>query len=291
MRSEEPMDIEAVRNALPLLDSYLGRASDALTQIEAETFGDPSYGEPIGYSDPHAALAGNLDDLKETVALVFDAAGMQASIKPLLTAWATFKQRKDGLSRIDEDQEGQYSYSAPLDHMRRLVQALRSCTEDGPTVGELKRLEDMLRRTHVLVHRRKVVPTRELDIQPVMHDYLGAAFLSFTDQVKIPKRLTVFKPDAGIIDLGAAIEFKFVRREADVAVALRGVVEDIGGYQGSKDWNRFYSVFYLAKPFMSEDEALRDIKQSGGGRWSAIVVNGPAEVKHQKKGQPTKRPR
>ncbi len=155
MRAGELMDIEAVRNALPLLDSYLGRASDALTQIEADTYGDPGYGEPIGYPDPHAALAANLDDLKETVALVLDAAGMQASIEPLLAAWATFKKRKNGLRDIDEGQEGQYSYSAPLDHMRRLVQALRSCTEDGPTVGELKRLEDMLRRTHVLVHGRK----------------------------------------------------------------------------------------------------------------------------------------
>jgi hypothetical protein len=67
---------------------------------------------------------------------------------------------------------------------------------------------------------------------------------------------------------------------------LSGVVEDIGGYQGSKAWNRFYSVFYQALPFMSEAEAQRDIERSGGQRWTAIVVNGPAKRKRQKTSRP-----
>jgi len=139
----------------------------------------------------------------------------------------------------------------------------------------------------VLVHRCGVTPSKEHDVQKVMHDYLGAAFLSFTDDVRIPKTLTTFKPDAGAFDLGAAIEFKFVREKKDLGVAIRGVIEDIGGYQGSKDWNRFYSVFYQGRPFMAEEEALRDIKHSGGQRWTAIVVNGPTKLKRKAKRQTT----
>src|ERR1017187_3049270 len=281
-RPEWIMDKDAVRNALAVLDSYLGRASDTLMQIEAEVYGPPGFDTGrIGYPDPEAALEGNLEDLKEMTMIVLDAAGMQATMASLAAAWGRFTKKPKGLRAIIEDHEGQYSYSAPLDYLRRLVQGLRSCTEDGPTVGELKRLEEMLRRTHVLVHRCGVTPSKEHDIQKVMHDYLGAAFLSFTKDVRIPKALTTFKPDAGVFDLGAAIEFKFVREKKDLGVAIRGVIEDIGGYQGSKDWNRFYSVFYQAKPFMTEEEALHDIKRSGGQPWTAIVVNGPTKLKRK----------
>lgn len=45
-----------------------------------------------------------------------------------------------------------------------------------------------------------------------------------------------------------------------LAFEIRGVVEGIVGCQGSKDWIRFGSVFYLAKPLVNEREALHDIR-------------------------------
>ncbi len=78
------------------------------------------------------------------------------------------------------------------------------------------------------------------------------------------------KPDAGIFDLGAAIEYEFIREKTELRVAVSGGVEDIGGYQGSKDRNRFYGVFFEAKPWVSEGEALGDVKHSGGERWTVI---------------------
>jgi hypothetical protein len=272
-------------NALNLLETLLGQATDAMNQLEGDLFGAPPYEtEVIGYESPADALESLLEDLKETTTIVLDGAGMDATIASLNTAWDQFKAKEHGLKALIEDQEGQYAYSVPLTYMRRLIGGLRSCTEDGPTAGELKRLEEMLRRTHVLVHGRKVIPTKEHDVQHVMHDYLQAAFLGFTTDVRIPKRLKTFKPDCGVIDLGAAVEFKIVHDRNEVATAITGVVQDIGGYQGSKDWNRFYSVFYEALPFMSEAEAQRDIERSGGHRWTAIVVNGPAKRKRGKTG-------
>lgn len=277
------MDKEAVRNALSLLEGALAQATDALSQLEAEAFGAPDYEtEPIGFESPSDALGSLLDDLKESTAIILDAAGMQATIVSLNNAWTKFKADKDGLKATKKDRDSDYIYSLPLTYMRRLVTALRSCTEDGPTVGELKRLEEMLRRTHVLVHDRKEIPKKEHDVQKVMHDYLKAAFLSFTSDARIHKRLKAFKPDCGVVDLGAAVEFKIVHDRAGVATAISGVIEDIGGYHGSRQWTRFYSVFYLSKPFMSEAEVQRDIDRSGGGgRWTAIVVNGATKPKRK----------
>jgi hypothetical protein len=227
-------------------------------------------------------LEANLEDLKETIMIVLDAAGMPNTISSLDAAWAGFKKKQHGLKALIE-YEGQYAYSAPLNYLRRLIQGLRSCTEEGPAAGELKRLEEMLRKTHVLVHGREQEPENEIDLQKIIHDYLSASFHGFTTDVRIPKRLKTFKPDCGVIDLAAAVEFKIIHDKKGIATAISGVIEDIGGYRGSKDWSRFYSVFYQAEPFMSEEEARRDIERAGGDRWTAIVVNGPMKRKLRKK--------
>jgi hypothetical protein len=38
----------------------------------------------------------------------------------------------------------------------------------------------------------------------------------------------------------AAIEFKYAAKEDEVARAIGGIFEDVSGYTGSRDWNRFY---------------------------------------------------
>ena len=91
------MDNEAVRNALSLLEGTLSRATDALSQLEAEAFGAPdSETEPIGFESPSDALGSLLDELKESTAIILDAAGMQATIISLNSAWIKFKADKDG---------------------------------------------------------------------------------------------------------------------------------------------------------------------------------------------------
>jgi hypothetical protein len=140
----------------------------------------------------------------------------------------------------------------------------------------------MLRDTPALVHRRSA-PATEIELQNTMHDYLSACFPDFVFNPAIGGTLKNFKPDCGIRDVGAAIEFKIVHTPEQVAVAFGGVAEDTAGYKGSKDWTRFYAVVYQAQPFMLESHLRSDLKRIGAATWTPIVVNGPTEKKAKKK--------
>ncbi len=48
-----------------------------------------------------------------------------------------------------------------------------------------QRLEEMLRDTDNLVHRRKKAPANEINLQAIMHDYLKACFPSFVSNPQI----------------------------------------------------------------------------------------------------------
>jgi hypothetical protein len=262
---------------------FLDNASDALAQIEADRHGAAEYIERFTYADPEAALGGNLDDLFHTLLIVLDAAEMNASRATLLADIETMKKKPGGLQKVLDDDFGGYTYSPGLDYLRRFVKGLRLCTSQAPKVSEFSRLEDMLRLTAVLVHRRKEVISGELHLQSIIHDYLKASFPSFTTIVVIQKELKIFKPDCGVTDVNTAVEFKIIENEQEVATAISGVIEDIGGYRGSKEWTRFFSVFYQKHPFMNESQARRVIERAGGDNWTPIVVNGILERKKRGK--------
>ena len=146
----------------------------------------------------------------------------------------------------------------------------------------LSRLEAMLRDTPGLVHRRQMAPANEAELQKIMHDYLSACFPDFRLNPPIGGALKNFKPDCGIASVGAAIEFKIVHTEEQMAVAFSGVAEDTAGYRGSKDWTRFYAVIYQAQPFMLESQLRSDLKRIGAATWTPIVVNGPTKSEGKK---------
>jgi hypothetical protein len=117
-----------------------------------------------------------------------------------------------------------------------------------------------------------------------MHDYLSACFPDFRLNPPIGGTLKNFKPDCGIASVGAAVEFKIVHTEEQMAVAFSGVAEDTAGYKGSKDWTRFYAVIYQAQPFMLESQLRSDLKRIGAATWTPIVVNGPTQSGAKKAG-------
>ena len=68
----------------------------------------------------------------------------------------------------------------------------------------------------MLVHKRDIVPMKELDIQEVMNDYLQAFYPSFVKEPKIARTsIRQWLPDCGIKDLGVAIEFKCANFDND----------------------------------------------------------------------------
>jgi DpnII restriction endonuclease len=135
-------------------------------------------------------------------------------------------------------------------------------------------LEYSLRSLAKLCFDQRVVPTKEADIQRVMHNHLSAVFPDYSKTVTIPKGLVSFKPDGGVPSLRAAIEYKFVASRKDVAEAVHGLHEDVTGYARSRDWRYLYSVVYLTRPFATEGQFERALGSAGRDRWTTILVTG-----------------
>ena len=196
--------------------------------------------------------------------------------------WPKFTSEKDGLQHIDVNREFDFCSSPALIFTGRLIEALRMSVTKQISSDEariLDRLEAMLKDTAALVHRRGKPPANELELQKIMHDYLSACFPDFRDNPKIGGTLKDFKPDCGIASVGAAIEFKIAHTKEKAKVAFSGVMEDTGGYKGSKDWTRFYAVIFQAKPFILGSHLESDMKRIKAATWKACLVSGDTRPK------------
>jgi hypothetical protein len=281
------MDGSVVRNALVALDKLLGQTKRALWEVERQVYGDPGYGDDQGsYEYPSFAMAGHLEELHGILLVVLEAAQLPDARQALLKAWPRFVSVKDGLRHTDDDDEGQNCSSPALTYAERLIKALRASVE-GEILGEeawtLNRLEAMLEDTAALVHRRGKPPTNELDLQEIMHDYLNACFADFRSNPPIGGTIKNFKPDCGIASVGAAIEFKLAHTKEQAVVSFTGVVEDVGGYKGSKDWTRFFAVMYQAKPFILKSHLVSDMKRIKAATWKAVLINGDTKPRAARK--------
>jgi hypothetical protein len=286
------MNVTVVQNAVGEFLRKLGQARDALRQVEAGRYGPREEAERIHYEYPEGQLAACLNDLQQRLMVLLDAADMPNTRASLDAAWSVFQEKPDGLSTVHHNDDFERSFSPALTYVERVLQTLLSCVDKGISSTEaieLERLEWILGRTGVLVHGRGESISDEHHLQRIMHDYLSAAFPDFVKNFAIPGGLKNFKPDCGIRGLSAAIEFKVVHTKPEVARAISGVIEDIGGYRGSKDWIRFYSVFYQAHPFMTEAEVRRELKRTGGNVWTPFVVNEPTNRKTTRRARIVKR--
>jgi hypothetical protein len=276
------MDIAVVKNAVGSLDRVLSQAKLALRDLEREVFG-PDFGDYGGYEYPHQAMRLFLEELHDLLLVVLEAAGLPETRSSLTDRWREFVGH--GLGHTNNDRDSLSCDSPALTFLERLIDGLRMTVSEAISREEawtLIRLEAMLRDTAGLVHRRKMVPAREAELQEIMHDYLGACFPDFRFNPQIGGGLKSFTPDCGIASVSAAIEFKIVHTKEQVAVAFSGVAEDTAGYKGSRDWTRFYAVIYQAQPFVLESQLRSDLKRIGAATWTPIVVNGPTHREAKK---------
>ena len=280
------MDMEVVKNAVGSLERLLSQAKRALRQIEREVFGDHGHGDAGGYENPRAAMKAFLEELHGVLLVVLEAAEMLETRASLINTWGAFDRK--GLGRTENNHEFEFCESPALTFLERMIRGLRMSVTDTISSEEawtLSRLEAMLDDTAVLVHRSGKAPANESELQDIMHDYLRAAFPGdFRPNPPIRGALKKFIPDCGIRSVGAAIEFKIVHTKEQVAVAFDGIAADVSGYRGSKDWTRFYAVFYQAQPFMSKSEVRSELKRIGAIGWTPIVVNGPTGSRTKKTG-------
>jgi hypothetical protein len=257
---------------LTKIEGILENARDARRQLEAEAFG---FSLNHGYEAPQAALESHLEQAETLLEMFLEGAQLPLTRERLIREWVLFQ--KAGIGKTKAYPEVDYLESKPLTYLETMLEGSRVILGQVPSEREsyeLVKLESLLRKTATLLHRRRIVPSNEHDIQSCMHDYLDAFFPEYTNKVHISGGVTTFKPDAGIRNLKAAIEFKFAATREEVSRSLRGIFEDVTGYAGSADWIRFYSVIYQTEAFESEEKFRADLRRAGAASWTPVLVTG-----------------
>ena len=236
-------------SALLEIDATLERAHGAKNQIEDDITLDDDYSTG-GYEDPAEALGVILQEAKTRLSVLLDVMKLDATQSQLADQWKALEANPKGLGDTTFHHDVDWLESKPLEYLRNLVTSVRIFIEPSDSLRDAEqiKLEQLLRDTAVLVKKRNIVPKSEIEIQTVMHDYLGAYFPTYTSKVQVHGCLKNFKPDGGVSSLKAAIEFKFATKAAEVTTAFSGIFEDISGYSGSDDWKIFYAVVYQTEP-------------------------------------------
>lgn len=224
-------------------------------------------------------LSGCLDQLGNNLAVALEMLGLPDTRKQFLVKWSAFQKSGLGETKDYHNDNGDYIVSEPLQLCWSIIQMIEAPYE-SITAGEEKRaleiLEFVLESTARIVADAGITPVKENDIQKPMHKHLTTTFSEFTSQLTISKPIVSFKPDGGIIDLSAAIEFKFVADQKELNTAIHGLTEDLSGYSGSLDWTRFYTVIYQTGPFGTPKQITDALRRSGNAkRWRVFLVTGP----------------
>lgn len=272
------MDMIQLGNICAGLELALSRAQQALDSV----FDD---GANHGFTDSeynyHSAeecrrlFLYNIERCGAVFAIALDALGLAATRRQLLRKWKLYESA--GLDKMEVSLGMDFFISEPLEYLRNIhigLMAMFHSPERTLQNHLFDRLCEILRDTPLLLRRRSITPEREMDIQNCMHDYLRAFFPDFVLNPKICGSIRNFIPDCGIRTQRVAIEFKYVDSEEKVKIALTGILEDISGYSGSQDWNRFIAVIYQTAPFESEARFKEDLRRVKASGWIPILVHG-----------------
>jgi hypothetical protein len=291
----EKTEKDAIKGSLGEIDRQLENASDALQTIEGAVLYNQASKEER--EEAEEMLEYYIGHAYELVSLALEVAGLDDTRTRLLEKLKEFRDKPNGLTAIDVVR-GEVVDSKPLSYLQTIVQGMRGSIGEGLSTKEafgLSKLEMILEKTAYLVQKRGISPKSEKDVQDVMDDYLGAFFSDYSKGFSIPKGIKNFKPDGGVPSLNAAIEFKFADSEQEVKQELGQIYEDKGGYSGSKDWTRFYTVLYQTQHFVSEDAFKAAVFAGGRVNWTPIIkaatgARKPKKAKALKAPPPKKKP-
>lgn len=229
------------------------------------------------------ALQYHLDSLATRMAMYADALNFREGLRLIQNwrnTWPLAKLKETTSYNTSEDHGVE---SRAYSELLRILYPLLVLTKpsDSPPIPDEghrlghETLQYALKSMAKLCRDRGVIPKKEADVQSVMHSHLSGIFPDYTHNFTIPKPLLSFRPDGGVPSLKSAIECKFIDSDQEIRTALHGLTEDLSGYSGSNDWDRFYSLCYMTQPFAVEGQLSKALGMSGNaGSWSILVVTG-----------------
>jgi hypothetical protein len=122
------------------------------------------------------------------------------------------------------------------------------------------------------------VPASEDEVHRRIEGVLRCVFPDLKHKPVLTKPIKNFEPDTGLPSIRTLIEYKFVRRSADVPVIADQILADTRGYV-SRDWATFLYVIYETRRFRPEHEWNALLRDCGAtSSTTAIVLSGEAPL-------------
>lgn len=221
-------------------------------------------------------LEAAIKSLHVMTAAALEALGMPRLLEKFEQGFASFK---DDLTQIAFAGFTSEMYSPPIEFAREYVQAIEAVAGLDITVDrathDRSRLEGLLAGTAKFINDRNIDPRNEAEVRYHMYSVLTLVFPDTIREFPVPKVIKSYKPDFGVPSLRAAIEYKFCDSEKEAKKAVAGIFEDIAGYEGTQDWEWFYAVIYMTKPFVTQDQVEADFASAKTAKkWKPIVQVG-----------------
>ena len=268
--------IERLRKSLGYADNVIDEMWQEMMNRTVDLVGTPR--QKRHGAELEEALSDRLMLLGKEFPIALEMLRLPETRKDFITQWAEFDDEALRSTEERHDDEGDEVVSAPLRLCWRIMRMIESGYEKETAEiqeGALEILDFILESTARIVERSCPHPTCEREICVPMHAHLQATFHGFTPSVVISKPGIGFRPDCGIIDFRAAIEFKYVDSVEELRVALHGLTEDLSGYADSLDWTRYYTAIYQTGAYGTQTQVRENLRKSGNAdRWTVHLVTG-----------------
>jgi hypothetical protein len=265
------------------IESDLEKADAARSQLEDELTGNSR--RSGGLELPQEALRGNIESAAARLAVALDIGHLSGSQGQLAERWKEFSKKKEGVGDTHFHPEVDWLECPALSYLQHLTSGIsiaRGKDVDLMERYELNKLELLLEKLPHMLLAEGVNPQSEKDVRDVAHKYLEVYFTQYTRDVQIPGPIRPFKPDAGIINLKVAIEFKFATDRPEIHREIGELFEDTSGYANSLDWRRFYCVLYQTQALISKDRLKAELDKASRKNWMPILVSGTGNRKTKK---------
>lgn len=230
--------------------------------------------DDVGYvHDLEEILGRQLESIGRQLPAALEQLGLEATRKDFILAWRELAGELNRTQLFVTDLDV-FAVSPGLDLAVDVIQTLQPRAPEVPDAS-LRTLEHILRCLPRILSSRGRAPTKESDVQAVLDQHLRCTYADYSRKVSLGKVVKNFRPDGAIHHLRTLIEVKFIDSEVEGKTAVSGVLEDIAGYGGSKDWEHFYAVFYQTRPYLVETEVMTLFEAVAPGHsWKAVVVTG-----------------
>lgn len=169
-----------------------------------------------------------------------------------------FKRKFEGIiydrNKTMKSHSGFYSDSEPFmiihEEFREFLSAFTEFDYNFLHRTESNKLKQILENTNAIIDKTKTIIKNETSIYRPVKWFIEIVFPNTKSlfKARFIKKFTTYHPDILVPEISSAVEYKFVRRGANVSAYLDQIKTDADNYEGDSEYKFFYAVvFYEIK--------------------------------------------